>query len=134
MLKGRRALRSTAPENSPKPPENSLKSGFSTVWKKFFHCVENSRKVFPLCGKIGQIFSIVWKILQKLFHTVENLAAAYRQQYLRIPRRRPPDALRGRNGPFDPQNAFSAAPIFSLASRSGFCDKFGSSEMPCVRT
>ena len=41
---------------------------FSTVWKKFFHCVEKSGKSFPLCGKIGRIFppcgkkfSIVWK-------------------------------------------------------------------------
>ena len=32
------------------------------------------------------------------------------------------------------ENAFSAAPIFSLANRPGFCDKFGSSEMLCVRT
>ena len=54
-----RALRSTAPENSPKTPENSLKSEFSTVWTNSFHCVEKRRKVFPLCGKIGQIFSIL---------------------------------------------------------------------------
>jgi hypothetical protein len=25
--------------------------GFSTPWKHFFHCVEKSRKVFPLRGK-----------------------------------------------------------------------------------
>ncbi len=36
----RRTLRSTAPVNSPIIPENSLKSGFSTPWKKFFHGVE----------------------------------------------------------------------------------------------
>ena len=50
---GRRVLRSTAPSEQPKTPENSLISKFSTVWKKFFHCVENWRKVFPLCGKLS---------------------------------------------------------------------------------
>ena len=37
---------------------------FSIVWKnpsKFFHCVENFAKVFPLRGKIPQSFSIAWK-------------------------------------------------------------------------
>jgi len=78
--KGRRVLRSTAPENSPKTPENSPKSEFSTPWKKFFHCVEKSPKVFPLCGKngpffpqCGKYFSIAWKNREKVFHTVENL-------------------------------------------------------------
>jgi hypothetical protein len=52
VLKGRRVLRSTAPENSPKTPENSPKSEFSTVWTNSFHCVEKSRKLFPLCGKL----------------------------------------------------------------------------------
>ena len=51
-----------------------------------------------------------------------------------MPRRRPPDALRGAGRPLCPQNAFSAVPIFFLANRPGFCDKFGSSEMLCVRT
>ena len=80
VLKGRRVLRSTAPENSPKTPENSPKSEFSTPWKKFFHCVEKSPKVFPLCGKngpffpqCGKYFSIAWKNREKVFHTVENL-------------------------------------------------------------
>ena len=59
---------------------------------------------------------------------------AYRKQYLRIARRRRPDARRGLGRPLFLQNAFSAAPIFSLASRPGFCDKFGSSEMIAVRT
>jgi hypothetical protein len=43
-------LRSTAPENSPKTPENSHKTEFSTVWTNSFHCVEKRRKVFPLRG------------------------------------------------------------------------------------
>ena len=41
---------------------------FSTVWKKVFHCVENSglffhrvEKSFPLCGKNAKKFSIAWK-------------------------------------------------------------------------
>ena len=65
---GRRVLRSTAPREQPKTPENSLKSEFSTVWKKFFHCVEKMglffhsvETFFPLCGKIAKKFSIVWK-------------------------------------------------------------------------
>ena len=39
----------------PRPPH------FSTLWKTFFHTVEKFRKVFPLCGKICESFSIVWK-------------------------------------------------------------------------
>ena len=42
--------------------------------EKFFHCVEKSRKVFPLCGKIGpifpqcgKIFSTVWKTFRDFF-------------------------------------------------------------------
>jgi len=69
---GRRVLRSTAPENSPYTPENNPKPEFSTVWTNSFHCVENLRKVFPLCGKY---FSIVWKNRKKVFHTVENSIA-----------------------------------------------------------
>jgi hypothetical protein len=113
----RRALRSTAPENSPKQPnaetksrgrctqderevysvpafagrarecqrpqrqttENSPKTEFSTVWTNSFHCVENLRNIFPLCGKnglffpqCGKYFSIAWKNREKVFHTVEN--------------------------------------------------------------
>ena len=58
----------------------------SIVWKngeKFFHCVEKSPKLFPLCGKngpffpqCGKYFSIVWKNREIVFHTVENLAFA----------------------------------------------------------
>ena len=77
--KGRRALRSTAPENSPKTPDNSPKTKFSTVWKKCFHCVEKRRNVFPLCGKIAKTFSIVWKkwacfstVWKIFFHSVEK--------------------------------------------------------------
>ena len=36
---------------------------FSTLWKTFFHTVEKFLKVFPLCGKIRESFSIVWKSL-----------------------------------------------------------------------
>ncbi|MGB4241622.1 MAG: hypothetical protein WBK37_10040, partial [Kiritimatiellia bacterium] len=43
---------------------------FSTLWKippvrdeLFFHTVEKFLKVFPLCGKIRESFSIVWKSL-----------------------------------------------------------------------
>ena len=39
----------------------------------------------------------------------------------------------GRGGLLDPQNPLSV-PIFSLAGRPGFCNEFGRSEMPCVRT
>jgi len=74
---GRRVLRSTAPENSPKTPENSLKTEFSTLWKHFFHCVEKSRKLFPLRGKIGQIFSIAWKNLENIFHAVEKSVKSF---------------------------------------------------------
>ena len=59
MLKGRRVLRSTAPREQPKTPENSLNSEFSTLWTNSFHCVENSASFFhsvetyfPLCGKL----------------------------------------------------------------------------------
>jgi hypothetical protein len=31
------------------------------VWKKVFHGMENSGKVFPWCGKNAMMFSIVWK-------------------------------------------------------------------------
>ena len=79
MLKGRRVLRSTAPREQPKTPENSLNSEFSTLWTNSFHCVEKRRKVFPLCGKFGlffpqcgNLFSIVWKNPQNIFHCVEN--------------------------------------------------------------
>ena len=78
---GRRFLRSTAPSEHPKTPENSPKTKFSTVWTNSFHCVEKRRKVFPLCGKIGlifpqcgNIFSIVWKNRENIFHCVENSA------------------------------------------------------------
>ena len=30
---------------------------FSTVWKKVFHGVENSREIFPWCGKVGELFA-----------------------------------------------------------------------------
>jgi hypothetical protein len=70
---GRRVLRSTAPREQPKTPENSPKTEFSTLWKHFFHCVEKSRKLFPLCGKNGKSFSIVWKTDEKFFHCVENI-------------------------------------------------------------
>ena len=70
VLKGRRVLRSTAPENIPKTPENSLKSEFSTVWTNSFHCVEKRRIVFPLCGKNRPYFSIAWKIPELFFHCV----------------------------------------------------------------
>jgi len=46
VLKGRRVLRSTAPENSLKTPENSPKTEFSTLWKHFFHCVEKMARFF----------------------------------------------------------------------------------------
>ena len=130
--------------SSLKPPITALKPSFphrgnilSIVWKnveKFFHCVEKSLKVFPLRGKIGQIFSIVWKNQQILFHSVENHAPACRKYFLRKPHRRSRMSAGWAGRPLWPQNAFSAAPIFSLASRPGFCDKFGSSEMLCVRT
>ena len=83
MLKGRRVLRSTAPENSLKTPENSPKSEFSTLWKHFFHCVEKSRKLFPLCGKIAESFSIAWKNRQNIFHCVENSADRTSKKRLR---------------------------------------------------
>ena len=77
--KGRRVLRSTAPANSPKTPENSPNTEFSTLWKHFFHCVEKSLKVFPLRGKnrpvfpqCGKYFSIAWKNPEIVFHTVET--------------------------------------------------------------
>jgi len=73
VLKGRRVLRSTAPSEQPKTPENSLKTEFSTLWKHSFHCVEKSRKLFPLCGKNGQSFSIVWKNPENFFHCVEKM-------------------------------------------------------------
>jgi len=59
---GRRVLRSTAPREQPKTTENSPKTEFSTLWKHFFHCVEKTAKVFPLCGKIAESFSIAWKL------------------------------------------------------------------------
>ncbi len=41
---------------------------FSTVWKHFFHCVENPRNILPLYGKnglffpqCGYFFSTLWK-------------------------------------------------------------------------
>ena len=54
---------------NPFPPMRLLAARcFSTVWKHFFHCVEKSRNIFPLCGKIGlvfprcgKLFSTVWK-------------------------------------------------------------------------
>jgi hypothetical protein len=112
------------PENSLKPTENSPKPEFSTLWKKFFHSVEKSRKYFPYCGKIRENFSIVWKTMRPPFVSItyECHAAAPRMP------------LGGAGRPLWPQNAFFAAPIFSLANRPGFCDKFGSSEMLCVRT
>ena len=61
MLKGRRVLRSTAPSEQPKTPENIPKTEFSTLWKHSFHCVEKSRILFPLCGKIAESFSIALK-------------------------------------------------------------------------
>jgi hypothetical protein len=52
------------------------------VWKngeKFFHCVEKTAKVFPLCGKIAESFSIAWKkwpvistVWKIFFHSVEK--------------------------------------------------------------
>ena len=87
MLKGRRVLRSTAPENSPKTPKNSLKSGFSTPWKKFFHCVENRRKVFPLCGKNGPFFPQCGKITKKfsiLWKTLRAAIPRQRRNHVRI--------------------------------------------------
>ena len=73
-----------APLNSlgeqPKTTENSPETEFSILWKHFFHCVEKRRNIFPLCGKIGlffpqcgNIFSIVWKNREIVFHTVENV-------------------------------------------------------------
>ena len=93
-------LRSTAPSEQPKTTENSLKSEFSTPWKHSFHCVENWRNVFPLCGKNGPVFpqcgkyfSIAWKNRGKVFHTVENfigrdppVAAIFRKIRLRMVR------------------------------------------------
>jgi hypothetical protein len=52
------------------------------VWKNpqnFFHCVEKTAKVFPLCGKIAESFSIAWKkwacfstVWKIFFHSVEK--------------------------------------------------------------
>ena len=49
----------------------------------FFHRVEKPAKVFPLCGKAGETFSIVWKnpgnfstVWKKVFHSVEKPRAA----------------------------------------------------------
>ncbi len=49
----------------------------------FFHSVEKPAKVFPLCGKTGESFSIVWKnpgnfstVWKKVFHSVEKPRAA----------------------------------------------------------
>ena len=49
----------------------------------FFHSVEKPRKLFPLCGKIPESFSIVWKnpgkfstVWKKVFHSVEKPRAA----------------------------------------------------------
>ena len=132
MLKGHRVLRSTAPRKQPKTSEISPKSEFSTPWKK-------SLKVFPLCGKLAKSFSIPWKYRPNIFHSVENSPKTfpYRGKLggCRVVSnaytlaRRPMFVLRNPNSPLGSQNAFSAAPIFSLASRPGFCDKFGSSEM-----
>ena len=58
MLKGRRVLRSTAPENSLKTPENSPITKFSTLWKKFFHCVEVFHTVENLRRDMIQIYKI----------------------------------------------------------------------------
>ena len=52
------------------------------MWKNpeyFFHCVEKTAKVFPLCGKIAESFSIAWKkracfstVWKIFFHSVEK--------------------------------------------------------------
>ncbi|HOU21569.1 MAG TPA: hypothetical protein PKX16_05035, partial [Kiritimatiellia bacterium] len=72
-----------------KPPKTALNPSFphcgnifSIVWKNpenFFHCVEKTAKVFPLCGKIAESFSIAWKkwacfstVWKIFFHSVEK--------------------------------------------------------------
>ena len=34
-------------------PIQAASCKFSTLWKHFFHCVEKSRNIFPLCGKLA---------------------------------------------------------------------------------
>jgi hypothetical protein len=47
-------------------------SGFSTVWEKVFHGVENGSLFFPWRGKWGPEFSMAWKTGRCVFHGVEN--------------------------------------------------------------
>ena len=59
--------------------------GFSTLWKHFFHCVEKSRNIFPLCGKNGPVFprcgkkfSTLWKTSLALLLALPAAAPAAR--------------------------------------------------------
>jgi hypothetical protein len=63
----------------PKHPVQPAGAGFSTVWKNNFHSVENFTKVFPLCGKIAQSFSIAWKNPRNFFHSVEKSSRFFPQ-------------------------------------------------------
>ncbi len=55
-----------------------LSTQFSTLWKNVFHAVEKWPKVFPLCGKSAQSFSIVWKTLLALLLAFPAAAPAAR--------------------------------------------------------
>ena len=72
-------LRSTAPENSPKPPKTALKPSFPHCGKSFSIVWKNREIVFPLCGIFAESFSIAWKkwacfstVWKIFFHSVEK--------------------------------------------------------------
>ena len=50
--------------------ENIAGRAAGTGFSPRFPPVENGRRIFPQCGNI---FSIVWKNREKVFHCVENL-------------------------------------------------------------
>ena len=79
----------------------SLFPTFSTVWKKVFHSVEKFPKVFPLCGKTAESFSIVWKKRSKFFHCVENPLKVF--------------PLCGKNRPIFPQCGKKFSTVWKIA-------------------
>ena len=84
-----RGERGSVSDRSGKPQKTAQIQSFphcgnilSIVWKNpenFFHCVEKTANVFPLCGKIAESISIAWKkracfstVWKHFFHSVEK--------------------------------------------------------------